>query len=145
MKKLSEVTLEDATAILYDAYGQFWLTHPKSWKLEDRTEAIQEPCKFLSAKGKIWQFWFFDDKIDIEKVPDDDTKMELVTLEDFCDVKLSCYLKAHELGYYVPKMSAIWRFCLRDCLVHTLSISTRVGSQKRRYKSYWICTKKLVT
>ena len=59
MKKLSEVTKDDAVKIL-DAYSVMLRTG--RWKLEDTTAEMREPSKKLSCARKAYLFWFFDDK-----------------------------------------------------------------------------------
>ena len=97
MKKLSEVTLEDAIAILQPVYPGFFSRG--KWILEDRSEEIGEPHKFLFSKTKSFSFWFADDEIEV-CTPDADTLNQHVY-----DVKYRCYINAHEKGYYVPVLS----------------------------------------
>ena len=104
MKKLSEINKEDAIKVLKVGYPHFFYTG--KWVLEDATKDIKEPCKKLSGKRlsgkyKAFVFWFFDNQIDIDCI-DDDVPM---TFDDVnYDVKLSCYVKALELGYHIKEL-----------------------------------------
>lgn len=102
MKKLSQVTKEDAIDILCadPRISGFFLTG--KWHLEDRTKDIGEDCKFLSARSKAFQMWFFDDVINMEE---NDHPEKVTDLFDNQNVNYRCYLKAHDLGYYVPELS----------------------------------------
>jgi hypothetical protein len=103
VKKLSDVTLEDAKQILSVRYGGFFRTG--RWKLTDETEAIKEPCKKLRCERKAYLFWFFDDNIDIELIPDDNAEITFDCTN--YDVKLACYIEAVKLGYHVPVLSEL--------------------------------------
>lgn len=103
MKKLSQVTKEDAIAILEadTRISGFFMTG--KWVIEDRTKDIGEPCKFLSARTKAFQFWFFDDTIDMDENDHPNKVTDLFEVKN--NVNYRCYLKAHDLGYYVPDLS----------------------------------------
>lgn len=103
MKKLSEVTKEDAIVILEadTRISGFFMTG--KWKLEDRSKDIGEDCKFLSARSKAFQFWFFDDTIDMDENDHPEKRIDLFEVKNA--VNYRCYIKAHDLGYYVPKLS----------------------------------------
>lgn len=105
MKKLSEVTKEDALAILSvdGAYKRMFLTG--KWQLTDESapEKLNEPCVRLSSKRKVYSFYFFNDRINVDLEPEangeyyfDDTNF---------DCKYQCYIKAHQLGYYIPLLT----------------------------------------
>lgn len=98
MKKLSEVTKEDAIAILEADIRICGFFITGKWKVEDRSEEVRESCKLLSAKYKAFQFWFFDDSINMDEKNND----PIFSNEN---VNYKCYIKAHDLGYYVPELS----------------------------------------
>lgn len=102
MKKLSDVSKEDALEILKAGYSMILSTG--RWELTDETADMDEPCKKLTSKTKAYLFWFFDDNIDIDLI-DDDSEITLDSIN--FDVKLACYVKAHQLGYFVPELQKI--------------------------------------
>ena len=65
MKNLSNVTLADAVLIVSAGYPTFFVG-PQVYHLEDQSEALDEPAKRLHSRTKIYQFYFFDDCIDID-------------------------------------------------------------------------------
>ena len=104
MKKLSEVTPEDAKIILSTAYDFF---EKGQWRLTDESENFGEPAvQFQSIRCRFY-FWFMDDSIDIYN-SDDDAGSIFNNLDDIhYDVKYLCYVKAVKLGYYVPELSEL--------------------------------------
>lgn len=96
MNKLSNVTLNDAILILKDSYPFF---HTGNWHLDDESKDLNEPCKRLYCKTKSYQFYFFDNKIDID-IMSDDICLDKINF----DVKYICYIKALQLKYYVPSL-----------------------------------------
>ena len=102
MKNLSTVTKEDALEILNAGYSSIISTG--KWELTDETVDMDEPCKKLMSKRKAYLFWFFDDSMDIDLVDDESE----ITFDDInYDVKLACYVKAHQLGYFVSELQKI--------------------------------------
>jgi hypothetical protein len=100
MKNLSTVIKEDALEIIKAGYSTIMFTG--RWKLTDEYIHLDEPCKKLSSKRKVYIFWFFDDKIDIDLIDDK------INFNDInFDVKLACYVKAHQLGYFIPELEKI--------------------------------------
>lgn len=101
MKNLSEVTRDDAVAII-SAY--FNIGAPHLWKLEDRSEELDEPCRTISRRSKVWLFWFNEDDItvDIPSLPPLRTEWDIAGAHK---VPLPCFIKAHQLGYHVPGLS----------------------------------------
>lgn len=103
-KPLSTVTEADAKEIIKAGYPQFFITG--NWHLSDESEGVKEPCKKLYGRTKAFNFWFFDDKMDIDDTDDE----KILTLDDVnYDVKLQCYIKAHQLGYDVKPLQELGR------------------------------------
>ena len=103
MKYLSEVTFEDAIDILSAAYLPFFKTG--RWVLTNESQDLGEPCKKLKCQRKAYLFWFFDNSMDIELTPDPNSP---ITFDDHnFDIKVACYRKAAELGYFVPAFAAL--------------------------------------
>jgi len=98
LKPLSEVTREDAMAILKTSFDYDRILSKNRWEFTDESADLGEPTKRLYARHSQYIFWFHNDSIDC----DDKEREGLLTPYD---VKLECYLKAHELGYYVPGLS----------------------------------------
>lgn len=99
MKKLSEVTLEDARSILSQGimYKDSFLI--AGWNLKDVSPIFSEPSVALEHIHKEETFIFYDDSIHLytgEEYKD-----------DMSDINYLCYLKAVALGYYVPELSEI--------------------------------------
>lgn len=99
-KPLSQVTEEDARAIIKAGYPNFFGTGVK-WQFEDTTQAIGEPSKKLWGPRKAYIFWFMDDCIDIDLKNDNIDLFE----ETLFTTHLVCYTKAYELGYYVKEIN----------------------------------------
>jgi len=102
MKKLSTVNKEDALEILKAGYSSIISTG--KWDLTDETGDMDEPCKKLMSKRKAYLFWFFDDNMDVDLIDDN---CEITFDNVNFDVKLACYVKAHQLGYFVPELQKI--------------------------------------
>lgn len=101
--KLSEVTLEDAKEIIKAGYATFFLTG--RWQLSDESKGLNEPVMRLFSNSKVYSFYFFDDQIKIDIIPDDN---EPINLDDVhYDVCYKCYIKAVRLGYYVPELTEL--------------------------------------
>jgi len=100
MKNLSKVTKEDAIAILSVSVYSLYFSKLKNWILTDESDNIKEPCSKLHSNTNIYLFWFMDDEISIVNTDVD------VSFDTF-HVDYKCYLKAHELGYYVPVLSEL--------------------------------------
>lgn len=100
MKNLGEVTQEHAIEIIKAGYPLFFKSG--KWVLEDRSKEIGEPTKHLSSTRKAYFFWFNDD--DIEIVNEEN---ELGIEAHNYDVCYKCYVKAAELGYYIPLLSEL--------------------------------------
>lgn len=100
MKLLSKVTKEDAKKILNPEYSLFFKTG--RWILTDESKSIGESCKKLACRTKCYMFWFFDNCIDIELI---DSEMGLDN-NNF-DVKVRCYVEAHNLGYKINAFDSI--------------------------------------
>lgn len=105
MKKLSEVTYEDAIEILRESYGNWFLTG--KWILEDRTNEIGEPCKLLYGRHKLHEFWFFDDGIDLDLMDDDKNPYLDIVLSSDVDVLVATYVKAHNMGYHIQQFDKL--------------------------------------
>lgn len=100
MKKLNEVTKEDAIAILSEQYGSILKSNMfvlKSFSCPEYS------WKELSSKYSTYEFLFEPDRIIVEKECEHCQEMNN---NDF-HVYYLCYIKAHQLGYYVPKLSEI--------------------------------------
>ena len=101
MKKLSEITLEDAKAILSGSY--LCMNGNARWVISDESAILKEPCKKLSSKNNIFTFWFYDDSISVEC-----EEIEL-SIHDSCfDAKYQCYIEAVKMGYYVTGLTEIY-------------------------------------
>lgn len=98
MKKLSDVTYEDALIILSAAY-KLLLERSKKWKLTDESKSLNESCKKLMSSENTYCFWFFDDSMSV------DCEDNVGLTDANWDIKLACYLKAHEIGYDVPLLT----------------------------------------
>jgi hypothetical protein len=103
MKKLTEVTIQDAIEIIRAGYSNFFFMDRGKWIIEDRSKEIGEPTKLIFNKSKILQFWFHNDSIDPSYI-DPDKDAPGFDQTNF-DCKFPCYLKANELGYFVPGLS----------------------------------------
>ncbi len=106
MKKLSEITKEDAVKIL-SVYSGYKLALERGlWVFTDESKAIGEPTKKLYNKRNVFIFWFHDDEIDIDNV-DDEIPVNFDS--SMYDTKLKCYIKAWELGYYIKEIDELLR------------------------------------
>lgn len=107
MKPLSDITHEDALAIVNADLIYRDKSNKTRWKLTDESEDLDEPCKRLKSRTKIMTFWFMGDgtmNVELEFATKLDAMDETV-VDNYTDMKLACYLKAHELGYYVKGLS----------------------------------------
>lgn len=103
MKKLSEITLADAIEVVKADYSNFFTTG-NEWKLTDISKDMDEPCQQLRSRDKAYVFTFYDDSIDLSL---EDPK-RVFSIDDInWDSNYKCYLKAYELGYYVPVLSEL--------------------------------------
>jgi len=93
MKKLTDITMKDAIAVIQAGYPELMENIGDDWDLSTNKG---EMC--MSNKFNPYKFWFFTDHIAIG-VGD-----QIFT---FFDVKLVCYIRAVELGYSVPAIKAV--------------------------------------
>lgn len=105
MKKLNEVTLEDAKEIIKAGYPHWFDTG--TWKLEDRSKDLLEQCSLLYSRHKGYKFWFMNNCIDIDYNDCDHRQGDLYDDLDHADVRVACYVKAHSMGYHVPQFNDI--------------------------------------
>ena len=107
MKKLTEITCEDAVAILSKIYpllfvNKFNENNEKDWKLIN-CDDIEPGCKKLFNENKIYCFYFYYDSIEIDYVNEESTN----NIMTYFDVKYKCYIEAYKLGYYIPELSEL--------------------------------------
>ena len=107
MKKLTEITCEDAIAILSKIYPLLFVNKfneniEKDWKLIN-CDDIEPGCKKLFNENKIYCFYFYYDSIEIDYVNEESTN----NIMTYFDVKYKCYVEAYKLGYYIPELSEI--------------------------------------
>jgi hypothetical protein len=101
LKKLSEVTKEDAKQIIRTGYPTFFNTD--NWKFKDDSEQMNEPCKCLYSRYKAYEFTFFDDDISIHVKDDEVVGFDSANF----DTKIECFVEAHNLGYVVTKLKEL--------------------------------------
>lgn len=101
MKKLYEVTLEDAIEIIKAGYPS--LIERNKWTLKDESQGLGEPAKLMESKTCVFLFWFMDTSIDPNYTSTADHQLPYAD-EAFFDAKLACYVKAAGLGYDIPEL-----------------------------------------
>lgn len=109
MKKLTEITKEDAIKILSKSYSLLFLNKfnediSNNWKLENRDE-IEPGCKIFFNDKKVFCFYFYHNSIEIDYNNDDGN--DTIFVLSYFDVKYKCYVEAVKLGYYIPELSEL--------------------------------------
>lgn len=104
MKKLNTVTLEDALLIIASCEEYKKIIEPtKTWELQMGVTWRKEDASWMTLKdkdgiGSIFRFNFCREEI---KVGFNENEI------NDGNINYLCYLKAIELGYYVPQLSEL--------------------------------------
>lgn len=103
MKKLSEVTEEDAKQIIKAGYPLFF--EKGNWQFKDNSEEMKEPCKLLYSRFKEFDFTFYDDNIRIYNSERSAFRNPFDSAH--FDTLVECFVEAHNLGYHVTKFDKL--------------------------------------
>ena len=100
MKKLSEVTLDDAIKIAEVGFASiFFNKETRKWFLNETMDVCKKPSVLLNCKYNAYEFEFYDDLIT--------AYADLGSEVENKNVPIECYIKAYELGYYVKQLDEL--------------------------------------